>query len=184
MIGGLTIGLLALVYVLIRQLDVARINRMKRGAGVLATWTVPAEQWERFRASSREWDSMPKVGANRLDVAQDAGDAGIAVTVSDNALRVGDDFHSIEKNAHVRIYDGWMEFDMYVPRVGRMSDGHVIHRFPVAPGSEAAAQAVASHYERVYNQAAASPRIKIVLAIIFIGGPLLAALLAWWFQWK
>jgi hypothetical protein len=181
-LGGLAAFVAAIFTVMLHR-DVARFNRLKRGEGVLATWTVAPEQWARFGASSREWDKRPGVGSNTVDLAQAAGAGGIAVTVSDNALLVGTDFYSQEKNTQVRVYDTWMEFNTYNPGSAKTSGRHLIQRVPVAPGAEAAARRIAQHYTEARAAAVAAPlsRLKFFLAVIGLTLlPALATLVAWW----
>ena len=180
--GG-TAAVVAAIFAVMLHIDAGRLDRLQRGEGVLARWTVAPEQWARFGANSREWDTRPGVGANTVDLAQAAEAGGIGITVSDNALLVGRDFYSLEKSTKVRVYDHWMEFNTYNPGTAKTSGRHLIQRVPVAPGAEASAQRIAQHYTQAYAAAAAAPfsRLKFVLVV---GGltllPALAAFLVWW----
>ncbi|MDP3070951.1 MAG: hypothetical protein Q8N18_11725 [Opitutaceae bacterium] len=178
-----TAAFIAAIFTVMLQIDVRRFDRLKRGEGVLATWTVAPEQWARFGASSREWDTRPGIGSNTVDLAQAAEAGGILITVSDNALLVGRDFYSLEKSTKVRVYDTWMEFNTYNPGSAKTSGRHLIQRVPVAPGAEASARRIAQHYTQVYAAAVAAPFSRLK-ALLVVGGitllPALAALVAWW----
>jgi hypothetical protein len=172
------VALFAVTFVVILQIDVRLFNRLKRGEGVLATWTVAPDQWTRFGASSREWDARPGVGSNTVDLAQAAEPGGILVTVSDNALLVGRDFYSLEKSTRVRVYDTWMEFNTYNPGSAKTSGRHLIQRVPVAPGAEASAQRIAQHYAQALATAKAAPFTRLKFFLVVIGLTLLPALVA------
>lgn len=180
-VSGAAIGTIALFVAGMRQIDVARCRRMLRGEGVIATWTVDAEQWRRFRERNREWENSPRTGPNLVDVWQEPLSGGLVVAVSDNGLLVGADFHSIDRNARVKVYGSWMEFDTVMPRSDGGSEVHLFHRFPVAPGSEGAAWDVERFYSRTRGKAASNPRTRIYLAAAFVGGPVVFAAMAWWF---
>lgn len=169
-------ALFAATFTLLLHVDVGRFNRLKRGEGVLATWTVAPEQWARFGASSREWDTRPGIGANTVDLAQAAEAGGIGITVSDNALLVGRDFYSLEKSTKVRVYDTWMEFNTYNPGTAKTSGRHLIQRVPVAPGAEASAQRIAQHYSQAYAAAVAAPFSRLKAILLVCGLILLLAL--------
>lgn len=177
-----TAASIAAIFTVMLHVDAGRLDRLQRGEGVLARWTVTPEQWARFGANSREWDTRPGIGANTVDLAQAAEAGGITITVSDNALLVGRDFYSLERSTKVRVYDHWMEFNTYNPGTAKTSGRHLIQRVPVAPGAEAAAQRIAQHYTQAYAAAAAAPFSRLKAILLVCGLILLLALvplMAW-----
>lgn len=179
-VGGATVAIFATVLLVFRLIDVSRYNRLRRGEGVLATWTVSPAQWRKFQTSSRNWDEARTTGLNTVDVSQRDNGEGMFIAVSDNALLVGGDFHSIEKNAVVRIHDDWMEFDTFHAGIEATRSRHVFHRFPIGPDAQRVARDVANHYRRVHKKAAASPKIRIYVTVVLIGLPLVVGLIGWW----
>jgi hypothetical protein len=153
------------------QVGVRRAARLARGEGVLARWTVDTAQWIQFREASRSWDTRPEIGRNRVDLDQAPDSGGMAIVVADNAVRVGADFHSVEKDVDVSVHEGWMQFDQLI-RDPNGSDARIILRIPFPRGAEADARRIKQRFNQAYVAAAANPYIKLYILLgIFLGIP-------------
>ncbi len=160
-----TVAVYALVGALVWHGDARRFSRMQRGEGVLATWTVSATEWNRFLELNQRLDREGKGGANCLDLTAPP-DKGVEVVVSDNAIYVGGEFHSIEKNATVVVNATYMEFRQVIANPNG-SDYRHLFRFPIAAGAQPQAERVRRAYATAYRIAAADPRGKLYIALGF-----------------
>ena len=163
--GGLTTMPFALGAALVYEIGARRLARMRRGEGIIARWTIGPAQWQAFVARSRQLDRGETWAPNSLDL-RTSPSAAVEVIVSDNAVLVGDEFHTVEKDATVVVDRAFIEFRHLISDPNG-SDGRTLLRIPVAEGAQVDAERVRRQYNAVYAAAAANPRAKLYIALGF-----------------
>jgi hypothetical protein len=155
-----------------------RLARLRAGENVLARWTIDAARWEWFRGLSAEWDTRAGVRPNDVDLTQTPGGNGIDVVVTRDAILIGEDFKTLERDVRITVHADWMEFHEVIPK----ADGvplHTVVRLPLQPGQEAAASEVQQGFQRAYTAAGVGRGMLLIVALCcLVGVPALAGL-AW-----
>ena len=123
--------------------EARRRERLARGEGVLARWTVDADTWRR----TGERCLLAGTGRDALRnsiTAYDAPPEGVEVAVLENALFVGDVLHGLEPShgLTVTVEDGWIGFEAW-----HQEGDNWMLRVPIARGAEADAQRAAAHFQ-------------------------------------
>jgi hypothetical protein len=121
-----------------------RRERLARGEGVLARWTVDPETWRRTGERCLQAGAQRDAPRNSIVAYDQPPAGGMEVAVLDNAIFVGDEFHALEPDhgITVRVEDGWIGFDPW----HQEGDNWMV-RVPIARGAEAQAQRVAAHFQ-------------------------------------
>lgn len=184
-LAGFTVGPFALVLAVMRTFDARRLRRMRRGEGVIASWTLSAEAWREFMELYRSLEESAG-GTNELNLARvgtattaRSSDGAVKVVIGENAVAVGDEFCPVGRNVAVKIHAGWMEFDETMTNPDG-PDWHKLVRLPIAPGADREAIRVQQHFSRAYAAAARSPRLKLYVALGVFGFAALVISIAFW----
>lgn len=178
LVMGLAATLASAIWLAMTWNDARRYARLCAGKGVIARWRVDPARWEWFRQHSALWDKQEGILANNARLDQPVGKDGIEIVVTGESILIGDDFHTLEKNASITVWADWIECDQPITRPHGLP-WHLILRFPLAPGHEQLAAEVQEAYQRAYVSAVSSPRTKLYVALgIFVGLPLITALIA------
>ena len=165
--SGVALAFPALYYTLSGIGHARAMNRIQRGEGVIARWTVSETIWRDFiklntRLTEEQGFYWPNIG----HIFESVPSNGIEVVVSDRAVCVGDDIQLLSgASSGISWADGpppYMEFrGSYYSKSG-------LHRwalrFPTVPGAEGEAARVRSHFTpqiKAYN-----PRIRRNIALI------------------
>lgn len=168
--------LISAVWLAVRWDEAKRFIRLRSGQGILARWTIDRARWEWFRHHSNEWDKREGVRPNNVALAQDPGDAGINVVVTGDAILIGEDFKTLEKNVRITVRADWMEFYQVIPKP-KGSALHVVLRLPLEPGKETLAADVERSYQTALHAAGLGKIVVLYILLgIFIGLPLITTL--------
>ncbi len=143
-VAGLHAGLILTTLGLMRHRDARRLDRMRRGEGVLARWTVDQGRWLLYLDHCRRLAAQPGARRNMLALPARLPVVGYHVTVSDDAIRLEDEFEPMRGDAEVRVAGAVLEFRQLVP-VGRRMEWRS-YQLPVGAGAERDAERVAAHY--------------------------------------
>lgn len=121
---------------------VKRFDRLDRGEGVIARWTIDPPTWARFAVLNRQ-----RQGTRRANVVHvpDTIAQPVDIVVARDAIRIDRAYHVLDKGAldgmdWVPGPPGTMELNFSVP--GKSGRSTWSMRFPVARGAEAMAQRV------------------------------------------
>jgi hypothetical protein len=170
--GGGTLAVLAAFTAALWWADAKRLERMRRGEGILARWTVSVEQWRLFIQQSKNTDRQPGTLPNVIAFSVEPPASGAEVIFSDDAINVGGDFHSIPKDIEIQVFRTFVELRETM-HGSRSSIKFLMYRFPLAPGAEAAMAHVQNSYRAAYVEAAATGWTKVwvllgIIAAVFI----------------
>ncbi|QIK95288.1 hypothetical protein G7076_01225 [Sphingomonas sp. HDW15A] len=136
----------------------ALARKLRRGEGVIAGWTVPQAEFERFRTEER---AMTK-RKNNWRMPRGGTRSGLPVIFGRDCVLVGDTYFKllgkgISRFASVRIEQGAtpsVEFAMRLTAYGSVGLGQTARyrghlRVPIAPGASVEAARVVRHFEDV-----------------------------------
>jgi hypothetical protein len=142
-VGGIGVAFFSVPLVVIRHVQTFPLKRLQAGTGVIARWTVPPAQWERFKAMSGEWDRTPGRGKNAIDLSQPVPPAGIDVVMGSTSFLVGDDYHEAGTLTS-RVRDGWLETQNW-EQPDETAGWFVYYRWPFPPEVEKKIREVFRH---------------------------------------
>jgi hypothetical protein len=134
------------------------VRKLQRGEGVIASWTVPPAEFDRFRGVERE----RKTRKNNWRMPRGDWPSGLPVVFGANAVLVGDTYFKllgkgISRFCNVRIETGAVssvEFAMRLTVHGAGTLGQTARyrghlRVPIATAAGVQAGRVMSHFQRV-----------------------------------
>ena len=178
---GFHVGLILAVLALQTHAEARTLDRMRRGEGVLATWTVDPARWALFVEHARQLAAAPGARGSMLALPATPPASGYAVTVSEDAIRVEEEFAPMRRDAMVYVAGAVLEFRQLV-QVGR-SMAWWTYRVPIAEGAERDAERVAAHYAaaraRLTRPARKLWALAGVVAALALVVLLIARLTAW-----
>ena len=143
-IVGLNVGLIFGVLALQTHGEARTLDRMRRGEGVLARWTVDPARWALFLEHARQLAAERGARGSMLALPATPPAIGYQVTVSEDAIRVEEEFAPMRRDAMVYVAGAVLEFRQLV-QVGKRMDWWT-YRLPIAEGAERDAERVAAHY--------------------------------------
>lgn len=159
--SGAALGFPALYYALSGLGHAREMNRMQRGEGIIARWTVDETTWRDFIVlNARLFEEQGFYWPNIGHIFETLPLNGIEVVVSDRAVCVGDDIQLLTGASSGVLWAAgpppYMEFR------GSCYSKSGVHRwalrFPTVPGAEGEAANVRSHFTPIKN--AYNPRIR------------------------
>ncbi len=165
--SGAALAFPALYYTLSGIGHAREMNRMQRGEGIVARWTVDETTWRAFvKLNARLTEEQGLYWQNIGHIFETVPSDGIEVVVTDRAVCVGDDIQLLSgASSGILWADGpppYMEFrGSYYSKSGVR---RWALRFPTVPGAEGEAAKVRSHFTphiKAYN-----PRIRRNIALI------------------
>lgn len=157
-----------------------KLDRMRRGEGVLARWQIGAPRWHTFVDHCRQLAQVPGQVRNALELPAAPPPHTYEVVVSDNAIRIEGEFQPVQRHATVRTFGSVLEFYQY-ERVGRRVELQAF-RLPFPAGAETEVERIVRHYDAA-RQHATRPIRKVyaLLALLaFVLCFLLLGLLTGW----
>jgi hypothetical protein len=177
-IGGFMVAPFAFVLALMRVGEARRFDRLARGEGVVARWTISPGQWLAFVARNDALNAE-RGESNLIDVRNIPSGRSVDVVITGESLSVGGDFHTFERDVRITVGPGWVEFYQYL-YVPNGTDGHFHYRVPTVPGVEQDLQRLGGTLHAAYEEAAGTPYAKTYIVILMLG-PIAAALFFVWF---
>lgn len=181
-IVGFHVGLIFAVLALQTHGEARTLDRMRRGEGVLATWTVEPARWALFLEHARQLAAAPGARASMLALPSTPPALGYQVTVSEDAIRVEEEFAPMRRDALVYVAGAVLELHQLV-QVGR-SMAWWTYRVPIAAGAEHDAERVAAHYAAARARLTRPARKLWALGTLGAACVLLVLLLAWLIAWR
>ena len=176
--GGLIFG----VFALQAHGEARTLDRLRRGEGVLARWTVDPARWGVFLEHARQLAAAPGAHASMLALPSTPPATGYEVTVSEEAIRVAEEFAPMRRDAMVSVAGAVLEFHQLV-QVGR-SVAWWTYRVPIAAGAERDAERVAAHYAAARARLARPARKWWALGVLVAALAVIVLLLAWLIAWR
>ena len=154
-----------------------RLTRLRAGVGVIARWSIDRAPWDGFRRLSNEWDQRKDLRPNEVDFTQEPGPDGlIEIVVTLDAIRVGNQFHPLERNVRITPRADWMEFYDVIPKVDG-SPLYTVLRLPLQSGKENLAAEIQQAYQRRNEPARSGVHQLVWIALIaFVGLPMVTGL--------
>jgi hypothetical protein len=154
-LGGMA-AVLGLGSAIMLTMNMRHMRRLNAGEGVIARWHVDPAIWSRFVIDDRNAERDKRRLNNAIGLKDKPGSA-VEVIVGDDCLQVDGDFHRVklaelERTGLSAGPPSILELCFVSPRA-QQADVHYAFRFPVAVGSETAAQGVIDHYNRRYHTA-------------------------------
>lgn len=137
-----------------------RVRAMRRGQGLVARWTVPADEFRRFREAEARI-SARSVIVNYYRPPESIPEAGVEVLFSDSGVLIGDGYfplsttgsRRVESVRHAEAVADTLEFSIGLASSARTSSATVqstrvlyVLRVPVAQSAGHEANAVLRHY--------------------------------------
>lgn len=140
----------------------ARVRAMRRGEGLLARWSVPADEFRRF-CEAEVAIPAHSVMVNYYRPPRSVPETGVEVVFSDRGVLIGDGYfplstmgsRQVESVRHAETVPDALELSIGLASSARTSSATIqstrvlyLLRVPVARGAEEAADAVLRHYLR------------------------------------
>ena len=145
---AIAVGSLIAAYQMMRA--VQRFELLESGTEELARWWIDPPAWAAFaRANAERQAGIDRQWGDNAVATPDAIEASIEVVVSQQALRIGEAYHELERAILLgtRYMPGtpvMLEFYFKIPKP-RGTPMPFIVRFPVAAGAERKAETVLAH---------------------------------------
>jgi len=124
--------------------EARRFERLERGEGVIARWTLDADAWRERLRERRVLDALPGALQTAPDLPDEISTPSIAIVVSDDAVSYGTEaWQAYHADWCIQAsLDGlWLTLDWPAEE----TQTHVC-RIPVAAGAEADAERVVRHF--------------------------------------
>lgn len=148
----LMVGAVSLITTFFLTNAVKRFELLEAGTEELARWTIDPTTWRQFVQADRvRQESLDRrLGTNAVDLSEIP--ARVEIVVSQQAVRIGEAFHELERGimratGQVPGTPPMLEFFFLIPKP-RGTPIPFIVRFPVAAGAEEKARAVLAHYTK------------------------------------
>ncbi|MDF1504383.1 hypothetical protein [Roseisolibacter sp. H3M3-2] len=161
---GLNVGVICTTLAVMAHGPARALDRMRRGEGVLAQWTVDPARWALFVAHARQLAAQPGARANMLALPDAPPALGYRVTVSEDAIRLEEEFEPMRRDAEARVAGAVLEFRQLV-QLGKRMDWWT-YRLPIGAGAEADAGRVAAHYAASRARRTRPMRKLLVIAVM------------------
>jgi hypothetical protein len=175
-VGGLVVGITAGVMAVVAHFrDVRPYRRMQRGEGVLARWLINATHWKIFTEHCNAITHGSNALSNSINVPAKYPGREIEVIISDNAVCLEDDFHTIKASAKVRRHGPVLEIFQQV-QAGKTSTRPVAYRLPIPESADSEVERIVRHYAAANITIGKSGR-RIAFALLALSLILLAVVL-------
>jgi hypothetical protein len=150
-VPSLAIAAAALIGAVMLAMAVRRFEALERGENLLARWPVDPATWRRFAEANavRQGQMEPRWKTNLVTIPDEIA-APIEIVVSREAVRIGEEYHELEKGLlqGIRWLPGppvMLEFFFMIPKP-RGTNFYYIIRFPAGSTAERQARDVFTYF--------------------------------------